>query len=258
MIILYGFINLIAAVAALNAYSVSKIRGRLIKTSVAPIFLEKAIRAAKKHGITQKSDVLLYMIMSLLGIIMGVAALIAGNFPASVILLLTPMTIVFFILMTRKKKVSSVFQKNAYKLYKYILNQASAGVRPSEAMKKMYDVVEEKKLKRNLMEACAIYSVSLDTDILAKAILENIDTPEARSFAMTIKDKLFESRDSNLMERLEQLMFNRYFAYVQRATDNIKTRCLIVVVLLCSVVVIMVLIPTMLDVQNALNSIFTQ
>ena len=74
---------------------------------------------------------------------------------------------------------------------------------------------------------------------------------------MSIRDKLFETRDSELMERLEQLMFNRYFASIQRATDGVKTRCLITVVMLCSIIVVMVLIPTFLDVQNAMNSIFT-
>ena len=122
----------------------------------------------------------------------------------------------------------------------------------------MYEVVEEKKLRRILEEACAKYSVSMDNEILSGEILERIDTPEARSFAMTIRDRLFESRDEKLIGRLEQLMFNRYFAYVQRTTDGIKTRCLLTVVLLCSALVIMILIPTMLDVQNALNSIFSQ
>ena len=258
MIILYGILNMISAASALSAYSVSKARGKKVRSGELPEFLEKTAVIFKKYGITQKSDVLLYVMMPFLGIFMGAAALIAGNVPASAILFLTPVISVILLMAARKKKAASIFQKNAYKLYKYILNQSYAGVRPSEAMKKMYEVVEEKKLRRNLMEACAKYSVSLDTDILARAILENIDTPEARSFSMTIRDKIFESRDSNLLERLEQLMFNRYFAYIQRATDNVKTRCLIAVVLLCSVVVVMVLIPTMLDVQNALNSIFTQ
>jgi hypothetical protein len=74
---------------------------------------------------------------------------------------------------------------------------------------------------------------------------------------MSIRDGLFESRDEQLLDRLEQMMFNRYFAYVQRMTDSLKTRCLVTVILLCSIIVCMILIPTIMDVQSALDSIFT-
>ncbi len=258
MIFVYGLLNIVAVVFALNAYGISRIQGKLPQLKNEPGVMDKAFAIAGKYGVVQKSDALLYILMPFFGVITGIAALISGNISTAAVMLITPSAVVLFLLAARKKKATAVFQKNAYKLYKYIINQSAAGVRPSDAMKKMYEVVEEKKLRRILMEACAKYSVSLDTDILSREILENIDTPEARSFAMTIRDRLFESRDRKLMERLEQLMFNRYFAYIQRDTDNLKTRCLITVVLLCSVIVVMILIPTIMDVQNALNSIFTQ
>ncbi len=258
MIIFYGVLNLTAAIFAINAYSVSKTRGMIKKQDVLPGITEWAVKTTKKYGITKKTDVILYMIMPFTGVLMSAAALLSTNVSAAIILLFTPTASVLFLLAARKKKVSTIFQKNAYKLYKYILNQSAAGVRSSDSMRKMYEVVSDKKLRKILKDACAKYSVSLDTDILSGEIIENIDTPEARSFAMSIRDKLFETRDSEIMERLEVLMFNRYFASVQRETDGVKTRCLITVVLLCSVIVVMVLIPTFLDVQNALNSIFTQ
>lgn len=251
MIIFYGLLNLMAAVFALNAYSVSITRGKIKRQRELPGITQLAMKMSKKYGITQKSDVIIYMIMPFTGVVLSIAALLSANVSAAIILLFTPSASVLFLLVARKKKASTIFQKNAYKLYKYILNQAAAGVRSSDSMRKMYEVVSDKKLRRTLKDACAKYSVSLDTDVLAGEIIENIDTPEARSFAMSIRDKLFETRDSDLMERLEQLMFNRYFASIQRATDGVKTRCLITVVMLCSVIVVMVLIPTFLDVMYA-------
>ena len=258
MIILYILLNICAALMALNAYRITKTRGDLEKTHVSFDIIDNVRKYARRHGINQKSDVITYSLMPFAGIAAGAVAAVSGQVTSAVVLAFSPLAIVFFLVALKKKKAASVFQKNAYKLYKYILNQSSAGVRPGEAMKKMYEVVSEKKLRQSLMEACAKYSVTMDNDILSDEILKNIDTPEAKSFAMTIRDGLFESHDPDLMERLEQLMFNRYFAYIQRETDNVKTRCLITVVLLCSVIVVMVLIPTFLDVLNALNSIFTQ
>lgn len=257
MIILYAILNLTAAAFTLNAYSVSKTRGKIKKQRELSGLMERAMKFTKKYGITQKSDIILYMLMPFIGVLMSITALLSNNTNAALILLFTPTAAVIFLLIARKKKAAVVFQKNAYKLYKYILNQAAAGVRPSDSMRKMYEVVSEKKLKRIMKDACAKYSVSLDTEILSGEITRSIDTPEARSFAMSIRDRLFETNDQELMERFEQLMFNRYFASIQRETDSVKTRCLVTVVLLCSVIVVMVLVPTFLDVQNALNSIFT-
>lgn len=258
MIILYVFFNVLAAVSALNAYNVFKVIGNSSKKKNRPEFTAGYRNSFKKYGITSKTDLFVCIMMPFSGLLMAVASLASGKILPSVILLLTPIGAMFFILAARKKRVSMIFQKNAYKLYKYILNQNSAGVRPSDAIKRMYEVIEDKTMRKTFMEACAKFSVSLDNDILADEIIKNIDTPESRSFAMTIRDRIFENGDSKLLERLEQLMFNRYFAYIQRSTDNVKTRCLLSVLLLCSVIVVMVLIPTMLDVQNAMNSIFTQ
>ena len=258
MIIAYGILNLAAALFLLNAYDISRVRGTVLRRSEFTELFGNIKKAAKKYGITQKTDLVLYVSLPFAGIIFSGAAVAVGNFSAAIVLWSTPSLAVLCLIAARKKKTTHIFQKNAYKLYKYIMNQATAGIRPGEAMKKMYEVVEDKKLRRNLMEACAKYSISMDTGVLSEEITRFIDTPEARSFAMTIRDGLFDSNDPGLMERLEQLMFNRYFAYIQRSTDNVKTRCLISVVLLCSVIVIMVLIPTILDVQNALNSIFSQ
>ncbi|MDX1357384.1 MAG: hypothetical protein R3232_00995 [Clostridia bacterium] len=257
MIIVYGLLNLTASLFALNAYNISRIRGKKSISSEIPDFLYGIRQIMIKYGITQWSDIILYISLPIAGIALGAAAAAIGNFPASIVLTLSPAAVVLFMLAARKRKAAHIFQKNAYKLYKYIMNQATAGIRPGEAMKNMYEVVEDVKLRNVLMKACAKYSISMNAGVLSGEILRNIDTPEARSFAMTIRDGLFESNDPGLMERLEQLMFNRYFAYIQRATDNVKTRCLASVVILCSVIVVMVLVPTILDVQNALNSIFT-
>ncbi|HPJ20801.1 MAG TPA: hypothetical protein PLH18_00435, partial [Clostridia bacterium] len=157
----------------------------------------------------------------------------------------------------RKRKHDSLFQRNAYRIYKYILNQIAAGVRPADALRNMHEVIEDRDLSKIFTEACAAYSVTYDNARLADDISKRIDTPESRNFTMSIKDGLFESRDEELLGRLEQMMFNRYFAYIQRMTDSLKTRCLVTVVLLCGIVVCMVLVPTIMDVQSALDSIFT-
>ena len=155
MKIFYLILNITAAFLALNAYRIIKTRGKAVKPRSEHGITEKLQLLAKRYGITQKSDVILYTFMPFAGVASGAVMLAAGRISSAVALFLAPAAVVFFMLAARRKKAASVFQKNAYKLYKYILNQTSAGVRPGDAMKRMFDVVSEKKLRRNLMEACA-------------------------------------------------------------------------------------------------------
>jgi len=211
----------------------------------------------KKAGICSLADKVFYVYVPVLAIAAGIPLTILWDTAGGIIILIFPSLASVLMLKSRKKRYDSVFQKNAYRIYKYITNQTNAGLRPSDALRSMHEVIEDKALAEVFVAACAEYSVTYDNGRLADSITENIDTPESRNFAMSIRDGLFESRNTDLMERLEQMMFNRYFAYIQRLTDSLKTRCLVTVILLCAVVVCMVLIPTVMEVQDALDSIFT-
>lgn len=258
MIILFFIINTFAAVLILDYRNIQKLSAQGMETSPKRrIVFPKLIHRLEKAGITTKADILFYIGIPLLLIPVGVITAVFLKLGGGLILIFTPAAISLYMLKMRKKKYDSIFQKNAYRIYKYVLNQISAGVRPVDALKNMHRVIEDKELLKVFSEACASYSISFDSTKLANDILKKIDTPESRNFAMSIKDGLFESRDEQLLDRLEQMMFNRYFAYVQKMTDSLKIRCLITVILLCAIIVCMILIPTVMDVQRALDSIFT-
>ncbi len=258
MIIAILFLNLTAAVFFLDYIKALKVKGskpsNAKKEKVRFPWLAGKLR---KTGIHSKADTVFYIMLPAAMIPSGILIAVLTDPAGGVLLMIAPAFLSGLFLRLRKRKHDSAFQKNAYRIYKYILNQIAAGVRPVDALKNMHEVIEDRELSKIFTEACAAYSVSYDAAKLADDISERIDTAESRNFTMSIRDGLFESRDEQLLGRLEQMMFNRYFAYVQRMTDSLKTRCLITVVLLCSIIVCMILIPTIMDVQSALDSIFT-
>ncbi|MBN2557334.1 MAG: hypothetical protein JXB33_01120 [Clostridia bacterium] len=259
MIFIYSAINLAAALLFIYAYRIGLAKGAIKspdrnKTSARTAAV---LAGLARRGFGSGSELAFYSVFPMAGAALAAYEIFSGRFARGMVVLLVPVFVMLMLASARKRKDSGIFQKNAYKLYKYISNQVAAGVRPGDAIRTMYEVVEERNLRKILTDACAKYSVSMDTGILAGEILARIDTPEARSFAMSLRDGLFESRDEKLMERLEQLMFNRYFVHIQRMTDGVRTRCLVSVVMLCSIIVVMILVPTIMDVQNALNSIFS-
>jgi hypothetical protein len=210
----------------------------------------------KKTGLRKSADIAFYIFLPVLAFPVGIAVALITGYAGSLLLCVVPAVISIVLLKKRRNSEAALFQKNSYRIYKYVLNQISAGVRPSDALVTMYEVIDDKELKNRFSKACAAYSLTYDAVKLADDISEGTSSDEAKNLSMTIRDGLFESRDGDLLERLEQMMFNRYFTYIQKKTDSLKTRCLVTVVLLCMVIVAMILIPTVLDVQRALDSIF--
>lgn len=258
MIIVFLFLNMIPALFTVRFIAQKRLQPEIPKSKNRRSYgIQSSFsQFMKKQGCEDEKDVFFYTVTPMGGVLLGIFFAANGNFSAAMVFFIMPILIAASMLKIKKKNKQSGFQKNAYKLYKYILNQITAGVKPCEALKSMYQVVEDKELKCILVDACAKYAVSMNEDILAQEIIQNINTPEAISFAQSIKDRLFESRDHKLLERLEQLMFNRYFAYVQRMTDGVRSKCFVAVLILCVVIVVMILIPTFIDVGNAIDSIF--
>lgn len=258
MIFAIFLLNISAALILLNYINAAKLKGvNPSKVKKGKVLFPGLSDRLKKAGIHSKADTIFYILLPAVMIPLGLLTAVLVDAAGGVLLMAAPAFLSGVFLRIRKRRHDSAFQKNAYRIYKYILNQIAAGVRPVDALRNMHEVIEDRELSVIFTEACAAYSVSYDGVKLADDISQRIDTPESRSFTMSIRDGLFESRDEQLLDRLEQMMFNRYFAYVQRMTDSLKTRCLITVILLCSIIVCMILIPTIMDVQSALDSIFT-
>lgn len=258
MIFAIFLLNISAALIFLNHINAAKLKGvSSSKVKNGKVLFPGLSVRLKKAGVHSKADITFYILLPAVMIPMGLLSVIFVDTGGGLLLMVAPAFLSGLFLRLRKRRYDSVFQKNAYRIYKYILNQIAAGVRTVDALKSMHEVIEDRELSKIFTKACEAYSVSYDAVQLAEDISERIDTPESRNFTMSIKDGLFESRDEKLLDRLEQMMFNRYFAYIQRMTDSLKTRCLVTVILLCSIIVCMILIPTIMDVQSALDSIFT-
>lgn len=167
------------------------------------------------------------------------------------------MGILSFLIYTKKKNIEYLFQKNGYKLYKYIENQMEAGVLPKDALLNMHIVIKDKKLNEIIKGASAAFSISLNPKSASAHIERYVKTQESENFTMYLNNILFELDNKEVTNKLEQLMFNRYFAYVQRETDQVKTKSMLTVIIFCAIMVAMIGIPMYLDVQEALNSLFS-
>ena len=155
-----------------------------------------------------------------------------------------------------RRKINLKFQKYVYKIYKYLHNQISSGVKVTDAIKTVYDVIDDKRLKDVLIRLAARYELTLNIDDALEEFISNFDIQEAETLYVALKQGILTGDNQELLARQEDIMFKKYFNYIQAETDGCKARGVIAVAMFTIVVVLMIIIPLFNDVTEAAGKIF--
>jgi Flp pilus assembly protein TadB len=164
--------------------------------------------------------------------------------------------IIELVVSANRKKHNLVFQRHIYKIYKYLHNQISSGIRVADAIKTVYEVIEDKKLRKIFIKMAASYELTLDIDTALQEFKSNYDAQEADTLSIALKQGIITGDNRELLARQEDIMFKKYFNYIQAETDNCKFRSAAAVALFCAIIVIMIAIPIIKDVIDAVDNIF--
>ena len=156
----------------------------------------------------------------------------------------------------KEKKLDLSLQKYAYKIYKYLHNQISSGIKVTDAIKNVYEVIDDKRLKEVLIRMAARYELTMDIDSALNEFKSVYETYEAESFCVAVKQGILTGDNSEILARQEDIMFKKYFNYIQAETDSRKTRCLVAAIIFVTIIVIMILIPLIFEAADALDKIF--
>jgi len=242
-------------------------RCRAVITDVASAFrkydavdriLDHARKTVKKCGYSSKKAMYIYLTVKFV--------LPLSIFLISVILnnngVLRPMAgsaLVFIavdmVIRSERKKLNLKFQLNAFRIYKYLHNQTTAGVRTTDAIKTVYEVVDDKVLKDALIKMAASFELTKDIDKSSAELLERFDTNDVQTLCASLKLGADTGDNAGILARQEELMFKKYFNYIQAETDSCRTRGVIAAILFTSIIVIMITIPLLKDVAVSVERI---
>lgn len=223
------------------------------------IKLKKIGDKIKKSGYRQKTSVYMYVLIKygfstgifLAGIInMGLSAV------KSIVNAAVWVMVVEIFLIAKRKKINLIFQKNVYKIYKYLSNQVTSGVRPTDAIKSLHEVISDHWLKCILMEAAAQYELTYDIDKSLSFLKDILTANEADTLCIALKQGVETGDNINILNKQEEVMFNKYFAYIQSETDKTKIKIALSGVFFTAVLVMMLLIPIIIDFEEAIGKIF--
>lgn len=214
----------------------------------------------KRSGYKGEYAAVIYLLLKFAAPVFLFTVSFIANYPSvkkSLLLALLTFLIVDIVVKIEKKKHNMIFQKHIYKIYKYLHNQISSGVRVTDAVKTVYEVVEDNVLKEILIRLAARFELTLDIDASLDEFRMNFDLHEVETLCVALKQGVITGDNRELLARQEEVMFSKYFNYIQAETDGLRMRSTIVVAMFCAVIVIMIAVPLFKDVMNAVGHIFT-
>ena len=214
---------------------------------------------AKRAGFKGEHIVLSYLFLQFgLPVLFFVGAFIF-NFPSfkeSARAFIFTFIIIRTIIARKKKRLDMKLQRYGYKIYKYLHNQVVSGIKATDAIKTVYEVIEDKDLRDVLLRMSAKYELTLDIDFALDEFKSVYDTQEGESFCVAVKQGIFTGDNCNLLARQENIMFKKYFNYIQAETDACKTRSIVAAIVFTAIIVAMILIPFLFEASQAIGKLF--
>lgn len=222
------------------------------------IWLIKYPLELDKTHLSQEDKLVFHLIWSMLIPVLCIVGSIRQTALIKIFLFVFISSIVIrkMLLISFRKQRVMIFNKNAYRLYKFLHNQLSAGVQPKECMASLHRIVQEPFLKKRLKALGSMYSQTLDFNIAFKEVSEYYGGTDVDAFKIAIQQGLEMGDNLNTIEKQESLMFSKYMNYLQLETNREKIKTLLIVTIFCAIIIFMVGLPLLMELDEAIQLLF--
>jgi len=160
------------------------------------------------------------------------------------------------VIAANRRKVNLRFQKHIYKVYKYLHNQISSGVKPTDAVRTVYETTDDKEIREILIRLAARYELTLDIDSALEELRTSFDAHEAETLCTALKQGIETGDNKDLLARQEEIMFKKYFNYIQAETDSCRNRGVAAAAVFVAIAAAMIMIPMLDEASQAVGKIF--
>ena len=219
----------------------------------------KAKTKLKKAGYKSEYAAAIYLILKYPGILAVSLMTLISTYPNtyySIAIAIYLLLMMELIIKRKTKNIASTFENSVYKLYKYLHNQISSGIQSGEAVKSVYEIVDNPELKELLILLSAKYSRTNDINAALEDFKSNFNIHEADAFCIAIKQGIETGDNTGILQRQEAVMFKKYFNMIQAETDACRSKSMLAVVFFVSIIVIMLAVPMFNDVMEGIGRIF--
>lgn len=153
-------------------------------------------------------------------------------------------------------KISFQFEKHAWRIYRYLHNQISSGIKITDAVTTVYETVNDPEIKKVLVKFSAAFQLTMNIQESLDEIASKFGGNEAATLCMAVREGVKTGDSGDMLKRQEDVMFNKYFNRIEAETERSRTMCIFSALMFCSILVIMASVPVIMDLLDALDSIF--
>ena len=121
----------------------------------------------------------------------------------------------------------TAFLMNAYKLYNFLHSQISSGIKATDAVRGIHEIVENLPIRETLIRFVARYELTLNIEESLEVIRRSFKGYDAEMLCVSIKQCIETGQAGKTLLKMEKLMFSKYFHTLQKETEKYKT-CLLI------------------------------
>lgn len=154
------------------------------------------------------------------------------------------------------KREADKFKIASYKLFKFLRNQLSAGIKITQALNSLHTVATDPLLKNRLLLMASHYASTSDIDEALKYITNYYQTLEAKSLALSIKQSIETGQNDKGFVQKEKKLFNMYLNVIKRNTQLIMVKYFLIGLLYGAVIILIISYPQWLDLIQANKLLF--
>lgn len=222
-------------------------------------YMEKAMLKLSEAGIEKTGDFILFLMLTFLcPFTLAVYLLINGYgagmaVAAGLISISMPGMYISAKINERKK----AFTVSAYKLYYFLHSQITSGIKATDAIKGLHEIIDHPLVKKSFVKFVAQYELTLDIEKSLEIIRKSFGGYDCEMLCTSISQCINTGMAGKTMIKMEEIMFSKYFNCLQKDTDSYKTKLLISGILAMVPLIALFIIPMVYEAFEGLKVVLS-
>ncbi len=155
------------------------------------------------------------------------------------------------------EKRKRAFIISAYKLYYFLHSQISSGIKATDAIKGIYEIADHPLIQKTFIQFVAQYELTLNIEESLQIIRKSFSGYDCEMLCVSIQQCVNTGMAGKTLLKMEQMMFSKYFFYLQKDTAKFRTKLVISGVFAIAPLVMIFLFPVVYDAFKAFGNIMS-
>jgi len=219
------------------------------------LFTSKKLYEAGFDSISQTGKIFIFYFM--LPLLSGIYLLFSqGSSTAGITAIASAFLIPPFYIKKNIEKREKAFVINAYKIYSFLHSQISSGIKATDAVRGMYEIVDDPNIRDVFIKFAAKYEFTLDIGESLEIIRKSFSGYDCEMLCVSIEQCIKTGLAGKTMLKMEKIMFDKYFSYLKKNSEDYRTKLLISALFAIVPLVLIFILPVLFDAFKGLEGLF--